>query len=210
MKLTSFARAVAAVAVLGTAGGTRAGDHPVYLPPSAPGGAKAGAPCGPCSSPATTGMTARGKAKAACPTKLCPEACFGYYQTQWSRWDAVCPLPYQGVGVPDSPPPKAAAPSPLRGPDDGSKDEKKPDDKKPDDKKPELKKDDVKKPGELPNGLKKPDLLKNGELPGPRPAGKDPTNGGAVPKNGTGRGTLPAIPQLPATLPARTTNRFGP
>src|SRR5262245_29122939 len=28
---------------------------------------------------------------------LCPGACFGYFQTQWRRWEEVCPYPYQGV-----------------------------------------------------------------------------------------------------------------
>jgi hypothetical protein len=36
-------------------------------------------------------------------TKLCPGACFGYFQTQWHRWDNVCPIPYQGVGMSDTP-----------------------------------------------------------------------------------------------------------
>lgn len=40
---------------------------------------------------------------------LCPGACFGYFQTQWRKWQDVCPYPYQGVGVSDSPRP----PSPV-------------------------------------------------------------------------------------------------
>lgn len=39
------------------------------------------------------------------PVELCPGACFGYFQTQWRRWEDVCPLPYQGVGVSDAPRP---------------------------------------------------------------------------------------------------------
>ncbi|HSQ57814.1 MAG TPA: hypothetical protein VLM40_18975, partial [Gemmata sp.] len=27
---------------------------------------------------------------------LCPGACFGYFQTQWRKWDDVCPIPYIG------------------------------------------------------------------------------------------------------------------
>lgn len=38
---------------------------------------------------------------------LCPGACFGYFQTQWRKWDDVCPYPYQGVGVSDAPRPPA-------------------------------------------------------------------------------------------------------
>ena len=38
---------------------------------------------------------------------LCPGACFGYFQTQWRKWDDVCPYPYQGIGVTDAPRPPA-------------------------------------------------------------------------------------------------------
>jgi hypothetical protein len=34
---------------------------------------------------------------------LCPGACFGYFQTQWHRWENVCPIPYQGVDLADAP-----------------------------------------------------------------------------------------------------------
>lgn len=36
-------------------------------------------------------------------TTLCPGACFGYFQTQWHRWENVCPIPYQGAGLSDAP-----------------------------------------------------------------------------------------------------------
>jgi hypothetical protein len=36
------------------------------------------------------------------PVHLCPGACFGYFQTQWRKWDEVCPYPYLGVGVGDA------------------------------------------------------------------------------------------------------------
>ena len=39
---------------------------------------------------------------------LCPGACFGYFQTQWRRWEQVCPYPYQGINVTDA----AKSPSP--------------------------------------------------------------------------------------------------
>jgi hypothetical protein len=39
--------------------------------------------------------------------ELCPGACFGYFQTQWRKWDDVCPYPYQGIGVSDAPKPVA-------------------------------------------------------------------------------------------------------
>ena len=35
--------------------------------------------------------------------QLRPGACYGYFQTQWHRWEDVCPLPYQGVGLNDAP-----------------------------------------------------------------------------------------------------------
>lgn len=40
---------------------------------------------------------------------LCPGACFGYFQTQWRKWDDVCPYPYLGHGVGDAPRPPGPA-----------------------------------------------------------------------------------------------------
>lgn len=40
--------------------------------------------------------------KAPFPVTLCPGACFGYFQTQWRKWDEVCPYPYLGQGVSDA------------------------------------------------------------------------------------------------------------
>ena len=51
--------------------------------------------------------------------QLAPGACFGYFQTQWHRWQDVCPLPYQGVGMSDAPPLRSqtiATPAPLTQP----------------------------------------------------------------------------------------------
>jgi len=36
------------------------------------------------------------------PVTLCPGACFGHFQTQWRKWDEVCPYPYLGIGVSDA------------------------------------------------------------------------------------------------------------
>jgi hypothetical protein len=36
--------------------------------------------------------------KAPYQVNLCPGACFGYFQTQWRKWDEVCPYPYLGIG----------------------------------------------------------------------------------------------------------------
>ncbi|MBM3979751.1 MAG: hypothetical protein FJ304_05620 [Planctomycetes bacterium] len=46
------------------------------------------------------------------PVNLCPGACFGYFQTQWRKWDEVCPYPYLGVGVSDAPRPPAGVLNP--------------------------------------------------------------------------------------------------
>jgi hypothetical protein len=74
------------------------------------------------------------------PVNLCPGACFGYFQTQWRRWDEVCPLPYLGQGVSDDPrlfqlqpppTPKAGAPlTPPRPLDSKTTDPKTPEQKK--------------------------------------------------------------------------------
>lgn len=36
---------------------------------------------------------------------LAPGACYGHFQTQWNRWEDVCPLPYKGVGHVETPKP---------------------------------------------------------------------------------------------------------
>ena len=41
--------------------------------------------------------------KAPYPVTLCPGSCFGHFQTQWRKWDEVCPYPYTGSGVNDAP-----------------------------------------------------------------------------------------------------------
>ncbi|MCI0703619.1 MAG: hypothetical protein L0241_21265 [Planctomycetia bacterium] len=38
------------------------------------------------------------KGKELYSVNLCPGACFGYFQTQWRKWDEVCPYPYLGIG----------------------------------------------------------------------------------------------------------------
>jgi len=47
---------------------------------------------------------------------LCPGACFGYFQTQWRKWDEVCPYPYLGTGVGDAPKPPPGVLNPKAGP----------------------------------------------------------------------------------------------
>jgi hypothetical protein len=48
------------------------------------------------------GLLRKGQ-KAPFNVTLCPGSCFGYFQTQWRKWDDVCPYPYLGVGVSDAP-----------------------------------------------------------------------------------------------------------
>lgn len=53
--------------------------------------------------------------KAPYPVTLCPGSCFGYFQTQWRKWDEVCPYPYLGTGVSDAPPRPAGVLNPRPG-----------------------------------------------------------------------------------------------
>ena len=108
------ARAAVLVMAVGYVGIAVAADQPVVVAPAAPvvegcptctDGA-AGAPCGRAGCRTCGGKFGH---RAGCnPPKpiagqLRPGACFGYFQTQWHRWEDVCPLPYQGVGVNDAP-----------------------------------------------------------------------------------------------------------
>ena len=56
------------------------------------------------------------KNKGPYPVTLCPGSCFGYFQTQWRKWDDACPYPYLGIGVGDAPrtmtPPGTGLPQP--------------------------------------------------------------------------------------------------
>jgi hypothetical protein len=60
----------------------------------------------------TCGKSLLSKHKPPYQVNLCPGACFGYFQTQWRKWDEVCPYPYLGVGVSDAPKPPGATPRP--------------------------------------------------------------------------------------------------
>lgn len=98
-------------AVVGLAGGymglATAADEPVVVAPAAPvadvcptctAGA-GGAPCnlGGCKTCNTCSP------KKPVVGQLRAGACYGYFQTQWHRWEDVCPIPYQGVGQNDTP-----------------------------------------------------------------------------------------------------------
>jgi hypothetical protein len=117
--------ALALFVSLGSGGAVTAADLPprVAAPATIP---DSGVPCATCNTPSTGGAssTCTSCGKSGCKhhskpyvTHLCPGACFGYFQTQWHRWEDVCPLPYQGVGMNDAPTrttPPIAAPPVLR------------------------------------------------------------------------------------------------
>jgi hypothetical protein len=100
-----------AITVLGYSGTASAADQPAI----AAGPAMVGAPAAGCATcnatPAncnTCGNANKSifhRTKTCTPyqTHLCPGQCFGYFQTQWHRWENVCPIPYQGVGLTDAP-----------------------------------------------------------------------------------------------------------
>lgn len=74
------------------------------------GGAKA--TCSKCNKSLILGALQQHKNKGPYPVTLCPGACFGYFQTQWRKWDDVCPYPYLGTGVGDAPRPPAGVLNP--------------------------------------------------------------------------------------------------
>jgi hypothetical protein len=74
------------------------------------------------------------------PVHLCPGSCFGYFQTQWRKWEDVCPYPYVGTGPTvtsaGQPLPLPGAPlTPPRPVDPKTGDPKMPEPKKPETKK---------------------------------------------------------------------------
>jgi hypothetical protein len=121
-----LAAGLTAVISLGNVNSLRAAD-PQVLPTTAPAYSSYSSPtlscptCGAASS-STTGCKhcqSCGSSwfhhhdKGPYVVNLCPGACFGYFQTQWKKWDEVCPYPYQGIGVSDAPKPPAATLPPV-------------------------------------------------------------------------------------------------
>jgi len=111
MKLYSVP-VVVAVTVFGFANFASAADQPGAPAAAGPTMVEDFRGCATCNSAATAcdscGKVRKGHFhhhKTCTPyvTTLCPGACFGYFQTQWHRWENVCPIPYQGVGLTDSP-----------------------------------------------------------------------------------------------------------
>lgn len=105
-----------AVAVAACAPSARAADQPgapaalpMFTDPAAGGGcATCGGRGGPALGCSTCGKLLRGHERFGFKHKntlyqvnLCPGACFGYFQTQWRKWDDACPYPYLGVGASD-------------------------------------------------------------------------------------------------------------
>lgn len=96
-------------------GGAAAGGH---WGPRVAHGSRGCSSCGSCGrAPCDTTcisnlITKHNNKKVPFAVNLCPGACFGYFQTQWRKWDEVCPYPYQGTGVTDAPkPPSPHLPS---------------------------------------------------------------------------------------------------
>lgn len=120
----SACKLMAAALVAAVCGsGLRAADMPFIPPPGSPAiaGPVSGQPVA-SSCPTCGGNVSSGKTCQTCGSSwfhkhekgpyqvnLCPGACFGYFQTQWRKWDDVCPYPYQGIGVSDAPRPPAPA-----------------------------------------------------------------------------------------------------
>jgi hypothetical protein len=104
-------RAVVVVAVFGGSSVEAADETPPPTALAAPALAGAGCPTCAGGNPSPScgrlgcGTPLFGKKKAPYAVQLCPGACFGYFQTQWHKWEDVCPLPYQGVGQSDAPRP---------------------------------------------------------------------------------------------------------
>lgn len=107
-------RAAVAGLVVGYVGLATAADDPRPVAPAAPAvvagegcatctAGPAGAPCRSATCKSCEGRHLGYKPPKPVVGQLRPGACFGYFQTQWHRWEDVCPLPYQGVGVSDAP-----------------------------------------------------------------------------------------------------------
>jgi hypothetical protein len=56
-----------------------------------------GGSCEPCRT-GSSGILHRRKAPN--DVTLCPDACFGYFPTQWRKWEDACPIPFVPTGGP--------------------------------------------------------------------------------------------------------------
>jgi hypothetical protein len=115
-RLTRKVAAVATVAAVWSAGPAAAADVTPSPAAAAAVGVYPGMPaagCAPCEhgtigNCAACGLARFGKGQllhknTLYPVNLCPGACFGYFQTQWRKWEDVCPYPYTGGFTPGTP-----------------------------------------------------------------------------------------------------------
>lgn len=101
----------------------RAADGPIAYPSafasSAGPLAPAPAGCSSCGKLGLGGLFGRTRGQAPVVVQLAPSGCFGYHQTQWHRWEDLCPSPSSGPGpLPPIPvlPPNASVPG-MKAPD---------------------------------------------------------------------------------------------
>lgn len=112
-------RILGRIAVVGLAVGyvglATAADEPIVVVPADPAAACATCTTGPGGAPCNLGgcKTCNGcNPKKPVVGQLRAGACYGYFQTQWHRWEDVCAIPYQGVGLNDSPSRGSVIPAP--------------------------------------------------------------------------------------------------
>jgi hypothetical protein len=120
-----FCGAAALVMCVGLGDEAIAADAPV-APPSLiglPTPVPATASCPTCAAPAghiTSGCSSCSKSRMHFPKRcntgvpqIAPGSCFGYFPTQWSRWEDVCPVQYSGLGLSNLPPPPPVPTTPT-------------------------------------------------------------------------------------------------
>lgn len=223
MALRSLGRAAVALVVPLLCGGlVTAGDGPAYQGAPVGGGmpctncgkvkAEVGSDCPTC----VNGKYGIGWRKRPTVPTLVPGACFGYFPTQWSKWQDICPLPYPGAGVvesptaPRKPTPPAIPPATLPGDTPPSDAEPKKKDGEPGVPEAPPPAEKGGKPVEPPKdgGLKPADPPKGGDLP----KLPEPPKGGELKPADPKAGGLPKSPDLPPipTPPVPPGGKFNP
>jgi hypothetical protein len=95
----------AVVWAFGSSGAARAADLPVpysTAPAAMASGVYASGNCAGC--PSAPSRFAAHHKKPALVVGCCPGSCFGYFPTQWRKWDEACPPAYQVIGDVVQPP----------------------------------------------------------------------------------------------------------